>query len=172
MEEVPADASTLIYVAKADAFGEVALCVRKLLVPPAVWREAVVEGDRVGAAEVPRIRAAEAAGILVRVELSESEQRLAATIAAQNRIGSGESEALAIGSSLGRAIVDEGRGSRVARALGIVPVSTLFSPVVGRQSGRLSSNDGLALLRRLATVIGARADVVQEIEKALRREQQ
>jgi predicted nucleic acid-binding protein len=172
MEEAPADASTLIYIAKANAFGEVAQCVRRMFVPPAVWREAVVEGDRVGAADVPQIRAAEAAGGIERVELSDSDLGLAGMIAVQNRLGSGESEVLAIGSSLGRAIVDEGRASRVARAMGIVPVSTLFLPVVGRNSGQLSSSDAVKLLRRLATVTGARSDVVQRIEMELQRESQ
>jgi predicted nucleic acid-binding protein len=171
MEVAAADASTLIYIAKADVFREVAECVRKLLAPPAVWREAVVQGERVGAAEVPRIRAAEAAGILERVELSESERRLAGTLAVENRLGSGESEVLAIGLSLGRALIDEGRASRVGRGLGVVAVSTLFLPLIGRDSGRLSSSDATALLRRLAAVTGARSDVVQEIEKELRRDQ-
>jgi predicted nucleic acid-binding protein len=167
MEETPADASSLIYIAKADAFGGVARCVARLLVPPAVWREAVVEGDRVGAAEVPRIHAAQAAGLVERVALSASEQRLAGTIAVEHRLGSGESEVLAIGRSFGHALIDEGRASRVSRALGVITVSTLFLPVVGWQSGRLSRRDAIALLRRLAAVIGARSDVVQEIEKEL-----
>jgi predicted nucleic acid-binding protein len=170
MEETPADASSLIYIAKADAFGGVARCVRKLLAPPAVWREAVVDGERVGAAEVPRIRAAEAASGLERVALSASEQRLAGTIAVENRLGSGESEVLAIGLSLGRAVIDEGRASRVGRALGIIAVSTLFLPVVGWRSGGLARRDAIALLRRLAAVTGARSDVVQEIENEFGRE--
>ena len=170
MEEAPADASSLIYIAKADVFGGVARCVRKLLAPPAVWREAVVAGERVGAPEVPRIRSAEAASNVERVALSASEQRLARTIAAENRLGSGESEVLAIGLRLGRAVIDEGRASRVARGLGVIAVSTLFLPVVGWHSGRLSRRDAISLLRRLAAVTGARSDVVQEIEKELRRE--
>lgn len=170
MEETPADASSLIYIAKADAFSGVAQCVLKLLAPPTVWREAMIDGDRVGATEVPRIRAAEDAGVLERVDLSASEQRLAGTIAVENRLGSGESEVLAIGLSLGRALIDEGRASRVGRALGIISVSTLFVPVVGWQSARLSRRDAIALLRRLAAVAGARSDVVQEIENEFGRE--
>jgi predicted nucleic acid-binding protein len=170
MEEAPADASTLIYIAKADAFDEVRECVSRLLVPPAVWREAAVAGESVGAAEVPRIRAAEAGGVIERVDLSRADLRLAGMIAVQNRLGSGESEVLAIGSRLGHAVVDEGRASRVARAMGIVAVSTLFLPVVGRQSGRLSKSEATDLLRRFAAVTGARSDVVQTIEKDIQRE--
>jgi predicted nucleic acid-binding protein len=167
MEEAPADASSLIYIAKADAFDAVARCVHKFLVPSAVWREAVVDGERVGAPEVPRIRAAEAAAVLERVALSASEHGLAGTIAAENRLGSGESEVLAIGLRLGHAVIDEGRASRVARALGITAISTLFLPVVGWQSSRLSRGDAMALLLHLAAVTGARSDVVQEIENEL-----
>jgi predicted nucleic acid-binding protein len=169
MDEEPADASTIIYIAKAAAFGEVALCVPRLLIPPAVWHEAVVEGDRIGAFEVPRIRAARTAGTLQAVDLSASETRLAATIAAQHRLGRGESEVLAVGNRTGGCVVDEGRASRVARALGLAPVSTLLLPVLGVRSGRLQSDEALGLLGRLAAVTGARVDVVQRIEQELKR---
>jgi predicted nucleic acid-binding protein len=146
MEDYPADASTLIYIAKADAFGELAKCLRHLLAPPGVWREAVVEGERIGATEVSRIRAVE------------------------NRLGTGESEVLAVGTSLGQVIIDEGRASRVARALGLIALSTLFLPILGCRSGRLPAADAVIVLRRLAAVTGARSDAVQKLEEELRRE--
>src|SRR6266508_1601994 len=133
-QEVPADASTLIYLAKADAFMEVGLCVAGLLAPPSVWREAVVDGERIGALEVPRIRAAQS---LRQVDLSEAQGALARTLASEHRLGAGESEVLALGRSAGYAVVDEGRGARVARSLGIVAISTLFLPVLGRRGGAL-----------------------------------
>jgi predicted nucleic acid-binding protein len=170
MEDYPADASTLIYIAKADAFGELAKCLRHLLAPPGVWREAVVEGERIGATEVSRIRAAEASGFIERVELSKGAQRLAATIAVENRLGTGESEVLAVGTSLGQVIIDEGRASRVARALGLIALSTLFLPILGCRSGRLPAADAVIVLRRLAAVTGARSDAVQKLEEELRRE--
>lgn len=168
MEQGPVDASTIIYIAKADAFEDVALCVPRLLIPPAVWHEAVDEGERIGAFEVPRIRAAGTAGTVQTVELSASKHGLAATIATQHRLGRGESEVLAVGRRTGACIVDEGRASRVARALGLAPVSTLFLPVAGVSSGRLSPRDARALLGRLAAVTGARVDVVQRIEQELK----
>lgn len=170
MEESPADASTLIYIAKADSFIDVAKCVRRLLIPPAVWREAVVEGERSGAPEVARIHAAEGAGFLERIELSEEEQRQSARVAVENRLGVGESEVLALGQSLGHVVIDEGRASRVARAFGLMALSTLLLPVIGRRSGRLAAADATALLRRLAAVTGARSDVVQRIEEELTKE--
>src|SRR5207342_3321411 len=131
MEDTPVDASTIIYIAKADAFEDVGRVISTLLVPAAVWREAVVEGERIGAFEVPRIRAAEVAGVIKRVELSAAEQRAAQGIADEHGLGKGESEVLAVAQRLGRAVVDEGRASRVAHLLGVSAVSTLLLPVVG-----------------------------------------
>ena len=164
---IPADASMLIYLAEADAFDEISDCVPEIAVPPAVWHEAVVEGERIGAPEVPRIAEAARAGGLRRVELSVGEQASADAIAAEHRLGRGESEVLALGVPIGRAIVDEGRASRVAEALGIVPLSTLFLPVLAHQGG-LAGGQAVHLLRRLAVVTGATAEVVFVIEERLR----
>lgn len=174
MEEAewPADASTLIYIAKADAFDDAADCATRLLVPPSAWREAVEQGEQIGAQEVPRIRDAVESGFLHLVELGRDEEALAGTIADEHRLGLGESEVLALGRALGTVVVDEGRATRVARALGIRPISTLFLPLVGRSRGKLESTDAIALLRRLAVVTGARAETVFVIEEALRKEPQ
>jgi hypothetical protein len=166
-EELPGDASTLIYLAKADVFETAAFCVGAILAPPGVWRESVEAGERLGYPDVPRIRDAANAGFLKRVGLSPAESGLAAAIASQHRLGTGESEVLALAHPAGRALVDEGRASRVARALGIVPISSLFLPVVGFEEGRLDRTDAVGLLRRLAVVAGARAEAVFEIEKHL-----
>jgi len=172
MEEgVPGDASTLIYLAKADVFEPAQQCVSTILVPPSVWREAVDEGERIGALEIPRIRSAADAGSIRLVELSEREEALAAAIAGADRLGHGESEVVALAMRIGRAIVDEGRAARVAEARGITVVSTLFLPVLGRRSGALDEEQAVELLRRLAIVIGPRAEVVYAIEQHLRTEE-
>jgi len=170
-EGIPGDASTLIYIAKGDAFEPAHRCVPTILVPPSVWREAVAEGERIGATEVPRIRAAAELGWLRHVELSEHEEVLASTIARSDRLGSGESEVLALASRLGQALVDEGRAARVAGARGITVVSTLLLPVLGRRTGGLDEEEAIDLLRRLAVVIGPRAEVVYMIEQHLRLEE-
>lgn len=164
-EAVPADASTLIYLAKADAFAEIEHCVPVIAVPPAVWREAVVDGERIGAPEVPRIVAAP---VLRQVELTLAEQSIAESIATEHRLGQGESEVLALGLDVGRAIVDEGRASRVATTLGLVPVSTLFLPILGHRAGMLRVAEAIDLLRRLAVVTSASADAVFAIEESLK----
>jgi predicted nucleic acid-binding protein len=171
-EGIPGDASILIYLAQADAFEAAARCVGSILVPPSVWREAGDDGERIGAVEVPRIRAAAEAGSLRRVELSEREEALAAAIAGSGRLGSGESEVIALATRGGQAIVDEGRAARVAEARGITVVSTLFLPVIGRRAGVLQEREAIDFLRRLAVVIGPRAEVVYTIEQHLRIEEQ
>ena len=57
--EIPADASSMIYVAKANAFELLHRVFPRVDVPPAVWREAVIRGEEKGAPEVIRIRQAE-----------------------------------------------------------------------------------------------------------------
>ena len=164
----PAD-SSLIYIAKADAFEEIMSCIDAIVAPPSVWREAVDAGEHIGAAEVPRIRDAEAQGYLLRSSLTETQGALATSIVGEHRLGRGESEVLALARPGGHAIVDEGRAARAARNLGIVPVSTLFLPVLGRRSGRLSAREAVDLLRRLAIPTGATAGAVYVIEDHLRK---
>ena len=127
-EAYPADASSLIYIAKADAFEEIMSCIDGIGVPPGVWHEAVDAGEEIGAAEVPRIRDAEARGFLQRLSLDEDQVALAASIASEHRLGRGESEVLALARPGTRAIVDEGRAARAARSLGIVPSPRFSSP--------------------------------------------
>lgn len=165
--EVPGDASTLIYLAKADAFTEASTCIRTILVTPAVWREAVEEGERIGAPEVGRIRAAQERGLLRRVALSPDAEVEAEAIRASHRLGLGESEVIALGRGLGWAIVDEGRASRVARSLGIRTLSTLFLPVMGHRKRELTQQEATELLRRLAVAANASAEAVLAIERHL-----
>ncbi len=166
-EAYPADASSLIYIAKADAFEEIMSCVDGIRVPPGVWHETVDAGEEIGATEVPRIRDAETRGILERVSLDDDQVALAASLASEHRLGRGESEVLALARPGTRAIVDEGRAARVARSLGVTPVSTLFLPVLGRKRGRLGRDEAVALLRRLAIPTGATAEAVYVIEDHL-----
>lgn len=163
-EELPADASTLIYLAKGEAFSEARRCLMQILVPPAVWREAVEDAERLSYPDVPRIRSAAEDGFVLRVELDSDAQALAGSIATEHRLGVGESEVLALGRIAGRALLDDGRAARVAQALGVEPISTLFLPVLGCMHGGLERGQALALLRRLAIVTGARAETIYEIE--------
>jgi predicted nucleic acid-binding protein len=166
-EGLPGAASALIYLAKSDGYDEASRCVRGMLVPPSVWREAVA-GESGGYPDVARIRLAEQAGSLRRVGLSDPTEAVAATMASQHGLGLGESEVLALGLESGRAIVDDGRAARVAERLGIEPISTLFLPVFGRRNGSLGESEALAFLQRLAIAANARAETVYVIEQFIR----
>lgn len=163
-EELPGDASTLIYLAKADAFADARSCIGRILVPPSVWREAVEDAERLAYPDVPQIRVAAASDFVARVELDEIARAMAGTIATEHRLGVGESEVLALGRSVGRALLDDGRAARVALGLGVEPVSTLFLPVLGYRRRTLDRTSAIAFLRQLAIVTGARAEAVYEIE--------
>lgn len=135
---------------------------------PAVWREAVEDGERYGYEDAQRIRRAEESGFVRRVELDATRAADAESLATMWRLGQGESEALALGRELGRAVVDDGRAARVAIAVGVEPVSTLFLPALGAARG-LEHDAAIRLLRELAVVMNARADAVFAVEDAIRR---
>ncbi len=163
-EELPGDASTLIYLANANAFSDARRCLERIIAPPGVWREAVEDAERLAYPDVPRIRGAVEDGFVLRVELDDDAQLLAGTLATEHRLGVGESEVLALGLDTGRALLDDGRAARVATTLGVEPVSTLFLPVLGCIVGGLGRDAAIAFLRRLAIVTGARAETVYRIE--------
>lgn len=165
---MPADASSLIYLAKASAFEQASACVPALVAPPAVWSEAVDAGRRIGAPEVDRIVQAHERGFVRRAEPADELAQRSAAIALEHRLGAGESEVLALAGPREVVVVDEGRATRVALSLGLVPVSTLFLPVLGRRRGTLDEAESIALLRRLAVVTGASADATFAIEEVLR----
>lgn len=162
--ELPGDASTLIYLAKADAFADARRCLGRILVPPSVWREAAEDAERLSYPDVPRIRTAAEDDFVSRVELEQHVQALAGTIATEYRLGVGESEVLALGRDAGLALLDDGRAARVAAKLGIIPVSTLFLPILGCRGGGLDRAAAIGFLRKLSIVTGARAETVYEIE--------
>ena len=55
----------------------------------------------------------------------------------------------------------------MAAALGYVPISTIFIPIIGCRERALSKSDALELLRRLASVITIRADVMLMLESSI-----
>ena len=167
-EELPTDASCLIYLARIDGFQRAARCLDGLVVGPAVWREAVDDGEQYGYDDVYRIRHAEQDRFIRRVALDDVVSAVAGTLATAWRLGQGESETLALGRDVGRAVVDDGRATRVATAIGIEPVSTLFLPVLGALRG-LERDEAIRFLRELAVVMSARAEAVFAVEEFIRR---
>jgi predicted nucleic acid-binding protein len=169
-EEIPADATTLIYLAKARAYDVITASQLTLLVPTGVWREAVEDGEAAGYMDAAAIREAERASRVRRLELVADQEQRASEIASTHRLGQGESEALAAAEPGGRVLVDDGRATRVAQALGLTPLSTLFLPVLAARVGGMTRRDAVARLRSIATAANARAETVITLEAWIRRE--
>lgn len=159
-----ADASTVIYLAKADALQEVAAVLGPLLVSPAVWRETVEAGERPGQPDKARIRAARDQGWLRLVELSPVMETKAIAIKKRRRIGLGESQVLAAAKKGSVVLMDDRRAARVATSMGISPVRTMSLPVMCWRRGLTDAPVALALLRRLGNVVGVRAGVFLRLE--------
>ncbi len=167
-----ADASGLIYLAEADALGEARAIVGVMGVAPAVWSEVMAAGRRKGPRDVEIVRRALDDGLLRPIELDPADERAALSLAERYRLGRGESQVLVCGRKDDRIVMDDVRAARVARGLGFVPVATATLPVLGVRRQVLGVNEALRLLRRLASVIGIRADVLIQLEAAIQEEQQ
>lgn len=165
---IPADASAFIYLAKADAFPAAHHALGSLFATPAVWREVVTDGRQRGYADAEHVVAAHEAGMVVQIQLTSEENVRATTLRERRPLGSGESETIAVAGDNGRALVDDRIAARVARELSIITISTLAIPLLLARRG-WSQSDALALLQRLAIVMGARADQVVGIESDIRR---
>lgn len=166
--ERPADASCLIYLAKAGAYDALVPKFGLLLASASVWFEAVDEGERIGAPEVDIIRVAHGQGMVRRVELSASEVQRAKRLRSRG-FGRGESDVLALGARTGSVVIDEGKGSRIARERGLEAISVLRIPVIHFERGRMDEREAIHWTRRLAEVMNVTADVLAAIERRLMR---
>lgn len=164
---VPVDASSLIYLAKADAFREAHSSVGVLSAPPAVWREAVEAGIDKGIADPQRILSAQRAGWVRATPIGTQREQAARVLAGQYRLGHGESQVLVMGRRAARVVLDDRRAVRVAVALGYMPVSTVLLPVLGVRERGLSRQVAMDMLKRLAAVIALPALQLQRLEAML-----
>ena len=158
------DASTVIYLAKADVLHDAGALLGALLVPPAVWRETMEAGERRGQLDQARIRSARDRGLLRLVELDAAIERRAIEIRRRRRIGLGESQVLAVAKKGRLVLVDDHRAARVATSMGISPARTISLPVLCWRRGWLDSSGALQLLRRVTKVVAVRADVLMRLE--------
>ncbi len=147
---IPADTSSLIYLAKACALAPASARLGPLLVSPAVWREAVATGEQRGAPEVARIETAVKSGLVARIDLDAQLRRRAARIARDFRLGPGESEVLALGIRYDHVLIDEHRATRAGGSLGVATVETILIPALCAQAGILDASAALALLDEIA----------------------
>lgn len=169
-EELVADTSALIYIAKADAFEQVDAIGISLAVVPSVWDEAVIQGLRAGYSDAARIEVGCRQGSLRLVELEPSLLERGATIASEDRLGRGGSQVIAFATAeRHRALIDDRRALRAAQARGVLAFSTLALAVLARRAG-VPVAQSLELLRDIAAAAGARADVLQLYERRVHEE--
>lgn len=147
---VPADASSLIYLAKTGGLQYAVACLGPLLMTPRVWVEVVEFGERRGATDVALIRAAIAGRSIRKSKLDEAHSERAERIAADFGLGLGESEVLACADQHPFVLLDEKRATRAANALGISTIGTIVVPALCARAGVLDKTAALVLLDAIA----------------------
>lgn len=131
--EVVADSAPLISCARAGKLSLIRDVYSKIVIPPAVYRETVIEGaGKPGAEEIKE-------GISVWVEIREpSCSELIREM--RQRFGAGESEAIALAKELNAyLLIDEVKAINEARKHGIRIRSTLLMLLEAKERGSISS---------------------------------
>lgn len=131
--EIVADSGPLISCARAHKLILVRDVYSEIVIPPSVYREIVIEGaGKPGAEEVEA-----AVSIWITVKEPENESFVANM---KQRLGPGESEAIALAIELGGYIlIDEKSGINEARERGIRIKSTLLMLLEAKELGLISS---------------------------------
>ncbi|MGB9921018.1 MAG: DUF3368 domain-containing protein [Moorellales bacterium] len=132
---VVADSSTLISLASIGRLSLLREFHGKILIPPAVWREVVLEGrGRPGASEV---RQAQQAGW---VEVAEPSDR-SFVVMLRRELDDGEAEAIALAREKKAEVVllDETDARRIAEVLGIPRAGVVGVLLRARLEGRIPS---------------------------------
>lgn len=141
------DSTPLISLARRGLFDLLRVLYGRVILPPAVYREVVTEGEeRAGAQET---KEAIAAGWMEVIALQDS--GAAPRIRAMFLLGDGESEVLALSQERGAdlIIIDEERGFRRAEALGFNALRTLGVLLQAKVHGRITTvKEHLEALRR------------------------
>lgn len=131
--EIVADSGPLISCARAHKLILVRDVYSEIVIPPSVYREIVIEGaGKPGAEEVEA-----AVSIWITVKEPKNESFVANM---KQRLGPGESEAIALAIELGGYIlIDEKSGINEARERGIRIKSTLLMLLEAKELGLISS---------------------------------
>jgi len=131
--EIVADSGPLISCARARKLTLIRDVYSRIVIPPSVYREIVIEGaGKPGAEEIEA-----AVSIWIAVKKPENESLVAKL---KQRLGPGESEAIALAIELGGYIfIDEKSGIKEARKRGIRIKSTLLLLLEARERGLISS---------------------------------
>lgn len=164
---VPADASAIIYLAKANGLGVARACLGPLLMSPTVWNEVVIAGARRGRAEVSAVERAALDGDVQKAAFDGALRRRARQFASRFGLGAGESEVLALGLQFALVLIDEHRATRASKVLGVFSVETAYVPAVCVQAGVLEAPDALELLHAIGRHTTVRAELMVHITRLI-----
>ena len=130
--EIVSDSGPLISCARAHKLTLIRDVYSTIVIPPSVNREIVIEGaGKPGAEEIE-----EAVSVWVAIKEPENKSLV---VSLKQRLGPGESEAIALARELGGYIlIDERSGIKEARELGLRIKSTLLMLLEAKESGLIS----------------------------------
>jgi predicted nucleic acid-binding protein len=164
---IPADSSSVIYLAKAGGLAVASARFGPLLMAPAVWTEVVVAGGRAGRTEVATIEQAVDAGHVRRTAFNSTLRKSAHQLAHQFGLGAGESEVLALGPGFELVLIDEHRATRAARAMGVWSIETALVPALCVQADVLDAAAALELLDAIGRHTKVRAELVFRVRQLI-----
>jgi hypothetical protein len=131
-ELVIVDTGPLIGLARIDRLELIRQLWNRVIVPPTVWREAVVEVPEAPGA--PRIRAA-----ANWIEIVESDEDLLAPIALLLDQGEAEALALAVGNRNATVLLDDLRARKLAKRLSLHVTGTVGLILLAKKRGLIEN---------------------------------
>lgn len=145
MGEVVSDATVLIFLGKLNALDWLAEAYSRVLIPPTVHEEVVVQGKELGARDATLVEDAVDDGWIVVREPETNEQ------IAKYGLEAGETSALALADERGHeeVLADEESVREVARLLGLRPKGTLSFLFTAITNGAIDFDGFLDLLESL-----------------------
>jgi predicted nucleic acid-binding protein len=139
----------LIWLAKAGRLDLLKEQYKKILIPPEVYAEVVVDGLKEGYPDAHAIKEAVEEGWIM-VEANEAGERKKRLTNDLREIHEGEASALVLALSRSLPIlIDESSGRTLAEALGLSPKGTLYVVLRALHSGKLTGSearDAIALM--------------------------
>lgn len=170
---IVADSTLLIGMVRIGRMDLLKKLYRRVLVPPSVREEVVVEGKRLHKAGAEEIEKAIESGWVKVVALARSQVNKAEAYMASGGIGRGEAEAIALARGRGLPVIVDDRHARsLADTLGLEFVGTAAVLLEAHWRGFLSKREFAESLRELSKVTWLSPEVVAELLRLAEEEKQ
>ncbi len=167
---VVVDASVLIVLSKTGRLDLLKTLYGRVVIPVAVHREVVVEGQRLEKQGVGEIGAAIDTGWIQLAGVDQTADVKAEAYRTRGRIGRGEAEVIALSEHRGiPAILDDRAARHLATIVGIEFIGTAAVMLEARVKGHLDEDEFLEGLHELSRVMWLSPDVVTELIRRARR---